>query len=36
MSLRTVNDVFFSIVRRDSPRVMLTRMNGTWKEIGAQ
>ena len=36
MSLRTVNDVFFTIVRRDSPRVMLTRTNDTWKEIGAR
>jgi long-chain acyl-CoA synthetase len=36
MSLRTVNDVFFTIVRRDSQRVMLTRMDGTWKEIGAR
>ena len=36
MSLRTVNDVFFTLIRRDSERVMLTRKDGAWKEIGAR
>jgi len=36
MSLRTVNDVFFNLVERNSDRVMLTRENGAWKPISAR
>ncbi len=36
MNLRTVNDVFFTVVQRDSARVMLTRENGVWKPISAR
>ncbi len=36
MYLRTVNDVFFNLVQRNSDRVMLTRAGGEWKPISAQ
>jgi len=36
MSLRTLNDVFFNLVQRNSNRVMLTRATGEWKPISAQ
>jgi long-chain acyl-CoA synthetase len=36
MNLRTLNDVFFAMVQRDSDRVMLTRESGTWKNISAR
>ena len=35
MNLRTLNDVFFTVVERNSGRVMLAREGGTWKEISA-
>ena len=35
MNLRTLNDVFFSLVKRNSDRVMLTREGETWKTISA-
>src|SRR5579862_4128359 len=35
MNLRTLNDVFFTILERDSDRVMLTHAGGTWKAISA-
>ncbi len=36
MNLRTLNDVFFTVVQRNSDRVMLTRENGVWKDISAR
>ncbi|HZP25263.1 MAG TPA: long-chain fatty acid--CoA ligase [Terriglobales bacterium] len=36
MNLRTLNDVFFNVVQRDSERVMLTRASGEWKPISAR
>ena len=36
MNLRTLNDVFFNLVQRNSDRVMLTRENGEWKPISAR
>ncbi len=36
MNLRTLNDVFFNLVQRDSGRVMLTRAGGEWKPISAR
>ena len=36
MTLRTVNDVFFSIVERQSPRVMMQRHAIDWVPISAQ
>ncbi len=35
MNLRTLNDVFFTMLERDADRVMLTRESGAWKEISA-
>jgi long-chain acyl-CoA synthetase len=35
MNLRTLNDVFFALVRRKSDRLMLTREGDTWKTISA-
>jgi long-chain acyl-CoA synthetase len=35
MNLRTLNDVFFNLVQRNSERVMLTRATGEWKPISA-
>ena len=35
MNLRTLNDVFFNLVQRNSNQVMLTRANGVWKPISA-
>jgi long-chain acyl-CoA synthetase len=35
MNLRTLNDVFFALVRRNSDRLMLTREGDTWKTISA-
>ena len=35
MKLRTLNDVFFTLVERNSDRVMLTREGETWKSISA-
>jgi long-chain acyl-CoA synthetase len=36
MNLRTLNDVFFTLVKRDSDRVMLTREGDTWQTISAR
>jgi long-chain acyl-CoA synthetase len=36
MNLRTLNDVFFTLVQRDSDRVMLSREGGEWKPISAR
>jgi long-chain acyl-CoA synthetase len=36
MNLRTLNDVFFNLVQRNSDRVMLTRASGEWKAISAR
>ena len=36
MNLRTLNDVFFTMVERDSDRVMLTRVDGVWQPISAR
>jgi long-chain acyl-CoA synthetase len=36
MNLRTLNDVFFTLVKRDSDRVMLTHEGDTWKAISAR
>jgi long-chain acyl-CoA synthetase len=36
MNLRTLNDVFFTIVRRNSDRLMLTREGDAWKTISAR
>jgi long-chain acyl-CoA synthetase len=35
MNLRTLNDVFFTMLERNSDRVMLSCENGTWKTISA-
>ncbi|MGA7461894.1 MAG: long-chain fatty acid--CoA ligase [Candidatus Korobacteraceae bacterium] len=35
MNLRTLNDVFFTLVKRNSDRLMLTREGDTWKAISA-
>ena len=35
MNLRTLNDVFFTLVKRNSDRLMLTREGDTWKTISA-
>ncbi len=35
MNLRTLNDVFFTLVKRNSDRVMLTREGDTWRPISA-
>jgi long-chain acyl-CoA synthetase len=35
MTLRTLNDVFFTRMERNSSRVMLNRENGVWKTISA-
>jgi long-chain acyl-CoA synthetase len=35
MNLRTLNDVFFTLVKRNSDRVMLTREGDTWRAISA-
>jgi long-chain acyl-CoA synthetase len=36
MNLRTLNDVFFTLLERNSDRVMLSRENGKWNAISAQ
>ena len=36
MNLRTLNDVFFTLVKRNSDRLMLTREGEMWKEISAR
>ena len=36
MNLRTLNDVFFTLVKRNSNRLMLTRQGGEWKTISAR
>ena len=36
MNLRTLNDVFFTLVERNSDRVMLTREGDTWQPISAR
>ena len=36
MHLRTLNDVFFTLLERNSDRVMLSRENGKWRTISAQ
>jgi len=35
MNLRTLNDVFFNLVKRSNDRVMLTREGDSWKQISA-
>jgi long-chain acyl-CoA synthetase len=35
MNLRTLNDVFFTLIERNSDRVMLTRAGDTWQSISA-
>ncbi|HEY1730111.1 MAG TPA: long-chain fatty acid--CoA ligase, partial [Terriglobales bacterium] len=35
MNLRTLNDVFFTMLERNSDRVMLSREEGVWKTISA-
>jgi long-chain acyl-CoA synthetase len=35
MNLRTLNDVFFTMLERNSDRVMLSREEGAWKTISA-
>jgi long-chain acyl-CoA synthetase len=35
MKLRTVNDVFFTLIKRNSDRVMLTREGAAWRTISA-
>lgn len=35
MNLRTLNDVFFTLVKRDSDRLMLTREGDAWRTISA-
>jgi long-chain acyl-CoA synthetase len=35
MNIRTLNDVFFTVVSRNHDRVMLTRVNGVWTPISA-
>ncbi len=35
MEIRTLNDVFFTVVGRDHDRVMLTRRDGAWTPISA-
>ena len=35
MTIRTLNDVFFTVVERNSDRVMLTRESGVWTPISA-
>ncbi len=35
MTIRTLNDVFFTVVERNSDRVMLTRESGIWTPISA-
>ncbi len=35
MNLRTLNDVFFTVMHRNSDRVMLTREGDTWRPISA-
>ena len=35
MNLRTLNDVFFTMLERNSDRVMLSREDGSWKNIPA-
>ena len=35
MEIRTLNDVFFTVVGRDNERVMLTRQDGVWNPISA-
>ncbi|HLH08281.1 MAG TPA: long-chain fatty acid--CoA ligase [Terriglobales bacterium] len=36
MALQTINDLFFSVVDRNSERVMLSRQSGEWKPISSQ
>jgi len=36
MNLRTLNDVFFALLKRNSERVMLTRESDTWRTISAR
>ena len=36
MSIRTVNDIFFSIVARNLPRVMMQRQGAEWTSISSQ
>ncbi len=36
MNLRTLNDVFFTLVKRNSDRVMLTREGDSWRTISAR
>jgi len=36
MNLRTLNDVLFTVVKRDSDRVALTREGDSWKPISAR
>lgn len=35
MNIRTLNDIFFTVVSRDHDRAMLSRVNGVWTPISA-
>ena len=35
MSIRTLNEIFFTVVDRNNPRVMLTREGETWQPISS-
>ncbi len=35
MSIRTLNEIFFTVVERNNPRVMLTREGETWQPISS-
>src|ERR1019366_2759325 len=35
MNIKTLNEVFFAVVERNSDRVMLTRESGAWKPISS-
>ena len=35
MSIRTLNEIFFTVVDRDNPRVMLTREGEAWQPISS-
>src|SRR5437763_14798051 len=34
--LVTLNDIFFNVVERDSPRVMLHKQSGEWRDISSR
>ena len=35
MNIKTLNEVFFAVVDRNSDRVMLTRESGAWTPISS-